>query len=119
MVAVGAKSTPYDGIPREASSSTLRRRSAKRSSDGIRLSSPPRLAACATRGRAGPLVDLGDLDLTGAARAHDVDGVTDAVTEQCLADRRLHRDPALCDINFRRPDNRERLLAEVILDLNS
>src|SRR5580700_488819 len=66
----------------------------------------------------GALVDLDDLDLTRSARTDHIDRVTDAVTEQRLADRRLHRDPSLGNVDLGGTDDRERLLPEVILDID-
>src|ERR1700722_2725478 len=118
MVALGAKSTPYDAIPRARSSSTLRRRSAKRSSDGMRAIFPGETRFVRVTRAAKCLVDLDDLDLPCAAGALHVDGVTDLVAEQRFADRRLHRDPAGRHIDLSGSDNRVGLFAEIVLDVD-
>src|SRR5580698_6313499 len=119
MEALGAKSTPYDAIPRARNSSTLLRRSAKRSSDGMGAIFPGETRSVRVTQPATCLVDLDDLDLARAAGALHVDRVTDLVAEERLADRRLHGDPACRHIDLSGSDNRVGLLAEVVLDIDS
>src|SRR5439155_10231422 len=101
---------------RSASRSTLRRRSAKRSSAGMRGIFAARAPAVRLSGVR--LADLDDLQLARAAGALDFHLVADLVAEQRLADRRLHRDPPFGDVDLGRPDDGERLLAELVLDLD-